>query len=138
MSSREAVVAEARSWLGTPFHDCGDVKGAGVDCAMLLVRVYCDLEIAPTFDPRPYKPQWFEHQEEPIYLNWIQRYARQVDEPGVGDVAMYCFGRHAAHGAIVVEPGRSMIHAFKPSGAVIFDDLRHLRKFFHSYWTAFA
>lgn len=29
---RAAVVAEARSWIGTPYHNCADVKGAGVDC----------------------------------------------------------------------------------------------------------
>jgi cell wall-associated NlpC family hydrolase len=33
-SIRAAVVAEARSWLGTPFHHQGRVKAAGVDCAM--------------------------------------------------------------------------------------------------------
>ena len=40
---RAAVVAAARSWIGTPYHHAADVKGVGVDCAMLLVRVYSDL-----------------------------------------------------------------------------------------------
>jgi hypothetical protein len=137
MSTREAVCAEALTWVGTPFHDCADVKGAGVDCAMLLVRIYCGLGIAPHFDPRPYKPQWFEHQDDPIYLNWLRKYSHQVSEPEAGDIAMFQFGKQAAHGAVVIEPGRSMVHAFKPSAKVIFDDLRHLRPFFHSYWSPF-
>ena len=36
------VVAEARKWIGTPYHNCADVQGAGVDCGMLLVRVFVD------------------------------------------------------------------------------------------------
>ena len=37
---REAVVTEAASWIGTPFHHAARVKGAGVDCLMLLAEVY--------------------------------------------------------------------------------------------------
>jgi cell wall-associated NlpC family hydrolase len=36
---RAAVVAEARTWIKTPWRHMADIKGAGVDCAMLLVRV---------------------------------------------------------------------------------------------------
>jgi cell wall-associated NlpC family hydrolase len=42
-SQRAAVVAEAKTWIGTPYHHAADVKGHGVDCAMLLVRIYGDL-----------------------------------------------------------------------------------------------
>ena len=44
-AQRAAVVAEARSWIGTPYHHAADVKGHGVDCAMLLIRVYCDCRL---------------------------------------------------------------------------------------------
>ena len=37
---RAAVVAEARSWIKTPWVHMAAIKGAGVDCAMLLARVY--------------------------------------------------------------------------------------------------
>jgi hypothetical protein len=29
-AQRAAVVAEARSWIGTPYHNCADFKGTGV------------------------------------------------------------------------------------------------------------
>ncbi len=35
--SRAIIVAEARKWVGTPYHSCADVRGAGVDCGMLIV-----------------------------------------------------------------------------------------------------
>lgn len=39
MKNLEAV-AEAMTWLGTPYHHQGRVKGVGVDCATLLCEVY--------------------------------------------------------------------------------------------------
>src|SRR5262249_43477037 len=44
---RAAVVAEAESWIGTPFHHAARVKGAGVDCLMLLAEVYERAGIVP-------------------------------------------------------------------------------------------
>ena len=29
---RERLIAEAKEWLGTPYHTGGRVKGAGCDC----------------------------------------------------------------------------------------------------------
>lgn len=114
---RKKVVDEAMTWLGTPYHHLGDIKGAGVDCAMLLVRVYCDLGLAPAFDPRPYATQWYFHHEEEKYLKWIAKYCDPVDIAKPGDIAVYKFGRCAAHGAIIVSDNL-MIHAFQPSDVV--------------------
>jgi len=138
-ASREDIVAEAKTWLGTPFHHCADVKGAGVDCAMLLVRVYCDLGIAPMFDPRPYKPQWHMHSSEARYLGWLQKYAREIsaDQVQPGDVALFNFGKHAAHGAIIIDE-HSMLHAYLPAGAVIMTSRDEIAGHLHSYWSPFA
>lgn len=138
-ATREDVVREAESWIGTPFADCCDVKGAGVDCAMLLVRVYCDLGLAPKVDPRPYKPQWFLHQDEPLFREWIEKSgARKIPviEAQEGDIFILNFGKHASHGAIVVGP-YSMIHAFKPAGKVIRDARRGLQHRIDSAYTVF-
>jgi hypothetical protein len=37
---RVAVTREAETWLGTPYHHMGRVKGAGTDCLMMLAEVY--------------------------------------------------------------------------------------------------
>jgi NlpC/P60 family putative phage cell wall peptidase len=137
---RQRVVEEARSWIGTPYHHCADVKGVGADCAMLLVRIYCDLGVAPLFDPRPYAPQWFLHREQEIYLNWLSKYADQIteDEADSGDIIMYKFGRCVAHGAIIVD-SQSMIHAYLPAGNVEMIERRAplVHGKIHSYWSPF-
>ncbi len=37
--SNEEIITEARSWLETPFHHQGRVRGVGVDCIGLIVEV---------------------------------------------------------------------------------------------------
>jgi NlpC/P60 family putative phage cell wall peptidase len=114
---RIAVTQEAMTWVGTPYHHLADVKGAGVDCAMILVKIYVGLGLAPPFDPRPYSPQWFLHHSEEIYLEWIKKYCTQVATGGPGDIALYRIGRCAAHGAIIITDNL-IVHAYQPSGCV--------------------
>ncbi len=105
------------SWLRTPYHHCADVKGAGVDCAMLLVRVYQAAGLVPDFDPRPYSTQWHLHRSEEKYLGFLLQYATQVEEPEPGDVVVYRFGRCFAHGGIVID-WPVIIHAHMAAGNV--------------------
>jgi len=117
---RAAVVAEARSWCGTPYHNCADVKGAGVDCAMLIVRVFVDLKLVPPFDPRPYPPDWHLHRSEERYLGFVFERARRVDRPQPGDVMVLRYGRAFAHGGIVTrQDPLTVVHAFQPYRVVL-------------------
>lgn len=40
VASRTQMVAEARSWIGTPYHVGGMVKGAGCCCGSLILAVF--------------------------------------------------------------------------------------------------
>ena len=119
MTTRAAIVAEATTWLGTPYHHCADVKGAGVDCAMLLVRVYAACGLTPPgFDPRPYSPQWHLHRGEELYLQWLQvAQALPTNTPQAGDIAIWKFGRTYSH-AGVLKNDSEVIHALIDSGCV--------------------
>ncbi len=46
MATGLEVVRVARTWLGTPYHHQGRVKGAGVDCAGLSVGVAKELGLS--------------------------------------------------------------------------------------------
>ena len=100
-ATARAVVTEARSWIGTPYHHAADVKGHGVDCAMLLVRVYCDLGLVEPFDPRPYTRDWFLHRSEERYLGFLLGARTRFAMPGLGDIVLFRIGRCFAHGGIV-------------------------------------
>ena len=142
---RNRVVAEARRWIGTPYHPCADLHDIGVDCGMLLVRVFVDTGLCAPFDPRPYAPDWHLHRGEERYLGFIldRCHERAVARPG--DVAVFRYGRCYAHGGVVTNDlPLTIVHAFSPAGCVLeervdanlvlADSARH-KKFF-SPWGA--
>ena len=118
---RDAVVAEARSWLGTPYHHQADLKGVGVDCAMILIAVYSAVGAIEHFDPRPYPPDWMLHRDSERYLEHILPRAIEVDSPKPGDVVLMKFGRTFSHSAIVIED-TAVIHAFSKDRRVVLGD----------------
>ena len=119
-TERLRVVAEARQWIGTPYHPCADIKGAGVDCGMLLVRVFVDSGLAAPFDPRPYPIDWHLHRSEELYLGFVFERAHEVVAPLAGDVALFKYGRCYSHGGIVAIPEPlTIVHAFWPSRRVL-------------------
>lgn len=120
MTTRQEVVREAHTWLGTPYHHQGRVKGVGVDCGMLLIEVFRDCGLVPDIDPRPYPPDWHLHRDEERYLGWIRKYAAPVEIPQPGDIALFRFGRCISHGAIVVEWPR-VIHSYIRDGCILAD-----------------
>lgn len=117
---RGKIVAEARSWIGTPYHHMGRVKGVAVDCLTFLAEVYERAEITPHIEIPFYPPDWFLHRDEERYAEGVLRYAREIaSPPKSGDIALFRFGRCFAHGAIVTD-WPMLIHAFQYTGVVPF------------------
>lgn len=112
-AQRAAVVAEARAWLGTPYHHHGAVKGVGVDCAMLPIAVYHACGLMPLIDPRPYPVDWMMNRSDEIYMGVVEQYAHAVEQPLPGDFALWQFGRTFSHGGIVIE-WPLVVHAYQP------------------------
>ena len=121
MSQRRRVVAEAKTWLRTPYHHMGRIKGGGTDCLMLLAEVYEAAGVIRRVDVPFYPPDWNLHRDSERYLQGLMRYAREIGGPPQdGDVAVFKFGRCFAHGAIVVSWPR-LIHAWCDAGVVFAD-----------------
>lgn len=121
---RARVVAEARSWIGTPYHNQADIKRAGVDCGMLLVRIFVDCGLVEHFDPRPYSDDWFLHRSEEKYLGFVFDCAREARFPQPGDIMVFRYGRCYSHGAIVTNVDPLMIvHASQPARIVLEEDV---------------
>lgn len=138
---RAAIVREAYEWIGTPYVHGGDIKGpnGAADCAMSLIRIFSNaIGIPPAdYDPRPYSPNWHIHQNEQRYMGGMEKFARVVTQPTVGDIALYRFGRHASHGAVIVSEDL-VIHAHKRAGNVELCERSSLLPWLDSYWSVFA
>lgn len=134
LDARARIVAEAREWILTPYHHCACVKGAGVDCLMLLVGVYRNVGLlSPDFEPPKYAPQWGQNRDEEKYLDGLKQFAEPTGVPEPGDIAMFKFGRTVSHGAIIVDE-TFMIHAYERSRQVDYCERALLSKYLHSYW----
>ena len=140
---RAAILAEARSWIGTPYHHMADIKGVGVDCAMILVRVFCDLGLVAPFDPRPYTRDWHLHRGEERYLAALLERAHLVARPEPGDIVVFRYGRCFSHGGIVTRAAPlTILHAFHPARWVLEEEINHNAEVaerlgdavFASYW----
>jgi cell wall-associated NlpC family hydrolase len=121
MNQRQRVVAEAETWLRTPYHHMGRIKGGGTDCLMLLAEVYEAAGVIRHVDVPFYPPDWNLHRDAERYIQGLMRYAHEIGGPPQGgDVAVFRFGRCFAHGAIVVSWPR-LIHAWCDAGVVFAD-----------------
>ncbi len=119
---RAAVVAEAKTWVGTPYHHHANVKGAGVDCAMILVEVYSRCGVVPYVDPRPYPVDWHLHRDEERYLQLLLPHAVEIfTTPEPGDIMLFRFGRTWSHSAIVIAYPL-VIHANRQDRGVVWGD----------------
>lgn len=109
---RKRVVEVARTWVGTPYHTAGRVKGAGVDCLTILAEVYHEAGLIERADIPYYPADWHLHKDTERYLEGVARYATEFEGPPLpGDIVVWRFGRCFSHGAIVTE-WPQVIHAY--------------------------
>jgi cell wall-associated NlpC family hydrolase len=79
-ASRTLTVREARTWIGTPYHLGGRLKGVGCDCYSFIceVLIYCRLINVETLPV--YAGDWWCHISREEYLFRLMRYATKTFE----------------------------------------------------------
>ncbi len=114
--TRSGVVAEARRWIGTPYHHQASVRGVGTDCLGLVRGVYRALYGRDAETPPAYSPDWaeatgFETMLKAAHRHLDKRVAGEMDR---GDVLIFRLrpGMVAKHAAIV-SSRKTMIHAIE-------------------------
>ena len=137
---RAAVVREALSWLGTPWHHRARVKGAGVDCGQFLAAVFIHVGLVAPFPIAEYPQDWNLHRDAERFLETVQTSARRVLPPArPGDLVLFQYGRCISHGGIVVKwPG--IVHAWRDAGVVL-DDVtinEELRIRYRGLWSVWG
>jgi NlpC/P60 family putative phage cell wall peptidase len=140
MAQRRLVVEEARSWLGTPYRVAANVKGAGIDCAMILIEVYAAAGVIEWRDPRPYPPDYYLHNKSPRYLNEVGMHAVEItrEQANIGDTILFKFGHAPAHSGIIIDmTNLTMVHSYKGRGCVVdeLDRTPWLASRIDSFWT---
>lgn len=141
-AQRAAVVAEAMTWLRTPWHHRGSLKGVGVDCAQFVLRVYVNCGLCADVDTGEYPRDWHVHKTEERFLAFVPDFAREIGqaEAQPGDLMLVRIGRVFSHGVIILDWPQG-IHAAIREGMVTLVDIERdsglavPRKFFtHKDW----
>ena len=114
--TRAAIVAEARSWIGTPYRHQASCKGAGCDCLGLVRGVWRRLYGAEPEAAPPYTPDWAEQSAAETLRDAAARHLDPVEPKEsfrAGDVLIFRFRESAPakHAAIASGPA-SIIHAY--------------------------
>jgi NlpC/P60 family putative phage cell wall peptidase len=112
--TRAAIVAEARTWIGTPYRHQASLKNVGCDCLGLVRgvwRVVCGAEPEPV---PAYAPDWAEASRCEALAQAGQRHLIEIDPAqfAPGDMLLFRWrkGFVAKHAAIVTAPDL-MVHA---------------------------
>lgn len=127
-NTREAIVAQARTWLGTPFHHQGRVKGVGCDCLGLIVGVARELALTdakgflladydqPNYSPLPDG----RGLKSAVSLHLYE--LPSIGEALPGDVPLFRFQHDPQHVGILSEladGALGLIHCYSNTGKVV-------------------
>ena len=118
------VVAEARSWIGTPYLHQASVKGAGADCLGLVRGIWRSLYQHEPEPVPPYTDDWAEPDHREVLLLAARRWLleKPVARQASGDVLLFRMrsGSIAKHLGVQSQAGPEprFIHAYTGHGVV--------------------
>lgn len=119
----EMVVAEALSWLGTPYRHQASRKGVGCDCLGLIRGVWRTLYGVEPEAVGPYSKDWAETAGGERLLKAARQHFISCDDDGglePGRLILFRWRPHlpAKHAGITVD-GAAFIHAYEGRGVLI-------------------
>ncbi|WP_411958706.1 peptidase [Paracoccus homiensis] len=120
-SSSGRVIAAARGWLGTPYHDQASLRGVGCDCLGLARGVWREVVGDEPFPIPPYCRDWGETGCREVLADGARRMMIELPVADAGPGALVLFrmrtGAIAKHVGILTAPDR-FIHAYERLGVI--------------------
>lgn len=130
MTTRAEVIAEAYTWLSTPWVHQHRTKAVAVDCAGLVIGVARELGlVAPDFDFTGYG-----RQADGTLMAVCEQFMTRIprDEMQAGDVLVVAVERDPQHMGVLVpyrHGGLSLIHASSTAREVVETRVMFARNF---------
>lgn len=117
----DRIIAAARDWLGTPYHDQASLRGVGCDCLGLARGVWRELVGEEPFPIPPYSRDWGETGCTEVLAERARRMMIELPVADAGPGALVLFrmrpGAIAKHVGILTAPDR-FIHAYERLGVI--------------------
>ena len=115
------VVAAARDWLGTPYHDQASMKGVGCDCLGLVRGVWRDVVGDEPLPLPRYSRDWGETGTREPLAEAARSVMLEVPVTEMTPGALILFrmraGAVAKHCGILTAPER-FVHAYERTGVI--------------------
>ena len=117
----EAVIAAARLWLGTPYHDQASLRGVGCDCLGLARGVWRDVVGAEPQAIPPYSRDWGETGAREVLAEGARTMMIEisVDQIGLGALVLFRMAPRAiAKHVGILTTDDHFIHAYDRLGVI--------------------
>ncbi len=118
MVSRRDILAEARTWIGTPYHHQGRAKGVGVDCCGVIIGLMHELGLSD------YDIDGYSRFADGVGV--IEEFDRActsiaIEDAQPGDIYVFRISHHPSHCGILSEiDGKChLIHAYQSIDRVV-------------------
>jgi NlpC/P60 family putative phage cell wall peptidase len=124
MTVAEDAVAEARTWIGTPYQHQASARGAGADCLGLLRGIWRKLYGAEPEPVPAYTEDWAEPDHQEVLLAAATRWlvGKAAADLATGDVLLFRMrdGSIAKHLGLQSDIGAHprFIHSYSGHGVV--------------------
>lgn len=117
----ERVIAVARNWLGTPYHDQASLKGVGCDCLGLARGCWREVVGPEPFPIPPYSRDWGETDSCEVLTEGARRMMPEIAPADAGPGALVLFRMMpraiAKHVGILTGPA-TFLHAYERLGVI--------------------
>ena len=117
----DAVIAAARGWLGTPYHDQASLRGVGCDCLGLARGVWRDVVGAEPQAIPPYSRDWGETGTREVLADGARAMMIEIPLAEIGPGALVLFRmapRAIAKHVGILTAADSFIHAYDRLGVI--------------------
>lgn len=124
MTIAEAVLEEARAWLGTPYQHQASVKGVGTDCLGLLRGIWRAVYGTEPEAVPAYTEDWAEPDHREVLLEAACRWltVKDLSQESPGDVLLFRMrdGSIAKHLGLQSRVGEhpQFIHSYTGHGVI--------------------
>lgn len=125
LTAREAVLAEAVRWIGTPYCHQACKRGVGADCLGLIVGVWNAVATTPLELARHDQRSWAQHADGEPLLDGLRQFLTEQSPASAlpGDVlALRWRSRWPASHLAILMPDTTIVHAYE-GGRVVRSNL---------------
>jgi NlpC/P60 family putative phage cell wall peptidase len=124
--TKNNIVIQARTWIGTPFHHQARLKGKGCDCLGLIVGVVDELSLKDKHGQPLAGYDEVTYSKEPDGAYLTEKLTALLDEVPIaeaqaGDLALFKVRENPQHMAFLTdyENTLGMVHSYAPARRVV-------------------